>query len=389
MLKPMKLSQVFLLGLSLVFALGARAALVPAPPQLAAKSYLLMDYHSGKVIAEGNADMPVEPASLTKMMTSYVVSAEIAKGNISLDDKVTISKNAWAKNFAGGSVMFIEVGTQVTVEDLLRGLIVQSGNDAAVALAEHVAGSEAVFADLMNQYAKQLGLKNTHFVNSNGLPAEGHVTTARDLAILARAMIRDYPQEYAIYKEKWFTYNGIKQPNRNTLLWDTSLEVDGIKTGHTEAAGYCLVASATRDEMRLISVVMGAKSKDARAAESKKLLAYGFRFFDTVRALEAGKILHTQRIWMGDKETINLGIPEDIYVTIPRGQGSKLKARYVVARDIKAPIAKGQMAGKVSFTLNGEKVAEYPLVAMETVNEAGFFGRMADSVAQWFDELMQ
>jgi D-alanyl-D-alanine carboxypeptidase (penicillin-binding protein 5/6) len=371
-----------------LFTMNA-SAIIPAAPDLAAKSYLLMDFDSGKIIVEHNADMPVPPASLTKMMTSYVVSAEIASGNLNLTDKVTISKNAWAQNpaFAGSSLTWIEVNTEVTVDDLLKGVIIQSGNDASVALAEHIAGSEDVFADLMNQHAEKLGMVNTNFENSNGLPAEGHLSTARDLALLTAAMIRDYPEEYAYYKEKWFTFNGIKQANRNKLLWDESLDVDGVKTGHTEAAGFCLVSSATKNNMRLISVVMGTNSKEVRKVESKKLLSYGFRFYETIKPLEAGKQLHQQQIWMGEKDLVNLGIASDIYLTIPRGQAQNLKARYVVEKDIEAPIAKGQLVGKVFFTLAEESYAEYPLVALEGVEEAGFFGRMSDSVSRWFGSI--
>ncbi len=381
----LKISMICLFAL---FAMNA-SAIIPAAPDLSAKSYLLMDFDSGKIIVEHNADMPVPPASLTKMMTSYVVSAEIASGNLNLTDKVSISKNAWAQNpeFAGSSLTWIEVNTEVTVDDLLKGVIIQSGNDASVALAEHIAGSEDVFADLMNQHAEKLGMVNTNFENSNGLPAEGHLSTARDLALLTAAMIRDYPEEYIYYKEKWFTYNGIKQANRNKLLWDESLNVDGVKTGHTEAAGYCLVSSATKNNMRLISVVMGTNSKETRKVESKKLLSYGFRFYETIKPLEAGKQLHQQQIWMGEKDIVNLGIASDIFLTIPRGQAKNLKARYVVEKDIEAPIAKGQLVGKVFFSLAEENYAEYPLVALEDVEEAGFFGRMSDSVSRWFGSI--
>jgi D-alanyl-D-alanine carboxypeptidase (penicillin-binding protein 5/6) len=372
-----------------IFASFSTFAIVPAAPSLSAKSYILMDYTSGKVLVENNAELSVPPASLTKMMTSYVVSAEIAAGNLNLSDKVHISRNAWAQNpaFKGSSLTWIEVNTDVSVEDLLKGVIIQSGNDASVALAEHIAGSEDVFAQLMNQHAEKLGMKDSHFVNSNGLPAEGHVSTAKDLALLTAAMIRNFPEEYAYYKEKWFTYNGIKQPNRNSLLWDESLNVDGVKTGHTDAAGYCLVSSATKNDMRLISVVMGTRSKNTRKVEGKKLLSYGFRFFETVKPLTAGKQLHQQKIWMGDKEILSLGISTDIYLTIPRGQAKNLKANYVVEKNIEAPITKNQEIGKIYFSLGKEKVAEFPLVALEEINEAGFFGRMSDGVSRWFGEL--
>jgi serine-type D-Ala-D-Ala carboxypeptidase (penicillin-binding protein 5/6) len=373
----------------LLLASFSVCAITPAAPELAAKSYVLMDYDSGKIIVEHNADMPVPPASLTKMMTSYVVSSEIQAGNIKLADLVHISENAWAQNprFKGSSLTWVEVNTNVSVQDLLKGVIIQSGNDASVALAEHIAGSEDVFADLMNQHAAELGMVNSHFKNSNGLPVDGHISTAKDLAILTAAMIRNFPEEYAYYKEKWFTYNGIKQPNRNSLLWDESLNVDGVKTGHTDAAGFCLVSSATKNGMRLISVVMGTKSKNSRKVEGKKLLSYGFRFYETVKPLQAGKQLHQQQIWMGEQEIVNLGIAKDIYLTIPRGQAKKLKARYVVEKEIEAPIAKGQLVGKVFFSLDDKNIAEYPLVALEEVKEAGFFGRMSDSVSRWFGSL--
>jgi len=379
-----------LLSLLVLFGITFAAdAIVPAAPDLSAKSYVLMDFDSGKVLVENNADIPLPPASLTKMMTSYVVSAEIADGNLKLSDKVHISKNAWAQNplFKGSSLTWIEVNTDVTVEDLLKGVIIQSGNDASVALAEHIAGSEDVFATLMNQHAARLGMTNSHFKNSNGLPADGHLSTARDLAILTAAMIKNFPEEYVYYKEKWFTYNGIKQPNRNSLLWDESLSVDGVKTGHTEAAGFCLVSSAIKNDMRLVSVVMGTKSKNSRKVESKKLLSYGFRFFETVKPLKAGEQLHQQEIWMGEKEIVSLGIAKDIYLTIPRGKAKNLKARYVVEKELEAPIVKGQLVGKVFFSLGDEDIAEHPLVSLEEIKEAGFFGRMSDSIGRWFSSL--
>ncbi len=365
-------------------------AITPQPPTLAAKSYVLMDYHSGKIIAQNNPDLPVAPASLTKMMTSYVVSHELAAGNISRDDIVTISKNAYAQNpvFQGSSLMWLEVGKQVKVEDLIKGLIISSGNDSAVALAEHVAGSEGAFTELMNHHAKQLGLQNTFFENSHGLSAKKHRTTARDMALLGIALIRDYPHEYELYKEREYSYNNIQTYNRHPLLADPSLSVDGIKTGHTEEAGYCLVSSATKEDMRLISVVMGTDSKYARKIESKKILSYGFRFFETVKPLEAGELLHKSRIWMGEQDQVELGIAEDIYVTIPRNAG-ELKAHFVVEKNLSAPISKGQRAGKVFFQLGEENIAEYPLVAMQDVTEAGFFGRMSDSFSQWLDSLFE
>ena len=387
MIDKIKLKHI-LLPLIALFSFSV-TAIVPKPPSLASKSYVLMDYDSGKIVAQNNPDLPVAPASLTKMMTSYVVSTEIEAGNISRDDIVTISNNAYAQNpvFKGSSLMWLEVGKQVKVSELIKGLIISSGNDAAVALAEHVAGTEGAFTELMNHHALQLGMKNTSFENSHGLSATTHKTTARDMAILGLALIRDYPHEYELYKQREYTYNNIQTYNRHPLLSDPSLNVDGIKTGHTEEAGYCLVSSATKDAMRLISVVMGTKSEQSRKVESKKILSYGFRFYETVRPLEAGKMLHKSRIWMGEEDEIELGIAEDIYVTIPRN--SDLKAQYVVEKDLSAPILKGQIAGKVFFMVGKETVAEHPLVALKDVDEAGFFGRMSDSVSQWFDSLFE
>jgi serine-type D-Ala-D-Ala carboxypeptidase (penicillin-binding protein 5/6) len=384
--KPLVSLQALVLLTSLSFS---AQAIVPKAPALAAKSYVLMDYDSGKIIAQNNPDLPVAPASLTKMMTSYVVSSELAAGNISLDDIVTVSKNAWASSpvFAGSSLMWLEVNKQVKVAELIKGLIISSGNDAAVALAEHVAGTEGAFTELMNHHAKQLGMTNSSFENSHGLSAKTHKTTARDMAILAMALIRDFPHEYDLYKQTKYKYNNIETYNRHPLLSDPSLNVDGIKTGHTEEAGYCLVSSATKGEMRLISVVMGASSEQARKVESKKILSYGFRFFETVKPLEAGKLLHKPRIWMGEDDQVELGIADDIYVNIPRGKASMLKAHFVVEKDLSAPISRGQRAGKVFFVLEGETIAEHPLVALKTVEEAGFFGRTSDSVSRWFDSL--
>ncbi|TQV73977.1 D-alanyl-D-alanine carboxypeptidase [Aliikangiella marina] len=375
--------------ISLLFTCLALQAAVPRAPSLTAKSYVLMDYDSGKIIAQSNPDLPVGPASLTKMMTGYVVSHELEAGNISRDDIVKISMNAYAQNpvFEGSSLMWLEVGKTVKLGELIKGLIISSGNDAAVALAEHVAGSESAFTDLMNHHAKKLGMNDTFFENAHGLSATQQKTTARDMAILGMALIRDFPHEYELYKQRSYTYNNIQTYNRHPLLADPSLNVDGIKTGHTKKAGYCLVSSATKDSMRLISVVMGTDSKQTRKVESKKLLSYGFRFFETVRPLEAGKVLHKPRIWMGESDEVELGIAEDIFVTIPRN--SDLKAQYVVEKDLSAPIKKGQIAGKVFFMIGKETVAEHPLVALHDVEEAGFFGRMSDSVSQWFDSLFE
>ncbi|WP_151172450.1 serine hydrolase [Pseudoalteromonas ruthenica] len=365
-----------LLCASSVFA--AQAQIIPAPPEVNAKGHFLVDFTTGKVIAEGEADTKLAPASLTKMMTSYVIGTEINAGNISPSDMVTVSENAWAKNFPESSKMFIEVGKQVSVEDLNRGIIIQSGNDACVAMAEHIAGSESAFADLMNAHAQKLGMDNSHFINSHGLDTNEHFTTPRDMATLGAALIRDVPDEYALYKEKDFTYNGIKQFNRNSLLWDQGLDVDGIKTGHTSEAGYSLVSSATKGDMRLIAVVMGASSERARKVESKKLLNYGFRFFETITPYKAGDKFADQRIWMGDKEAVALGILEDTPITIPRGQQKNLEANFELDTTLEAPLEKGTKVGTLYLQLDGEDVANYPLVTLESIEEGGFFSKIYD-----------
>lgn len=371
---------------SLTLSLVAEAkVLVPNPPSINAKAYILIDAETGKVIAESNADEQLNPASLTKMMTSYVIGQEVQKGNIALTDMVTVSRNAWAKNFPESSKMFIEVGKEVSVADLNRGIIIQSGNDACVAMAEHIAGSEEQFAQLMNLYGEQIGLENSNFVNSHGLTAEGHLSTARDMAKLGQALINDVPEEYAIYKEKDFTYNNISQINRNSLLWDKSLNVDGIKTGHTEAAGYSLVASAVEGDMRLISVVMGANSQRARKVESKKLLSYGFRFFETLTAYEAGTEFAKQRIYMGDKDQVRLGINQSSAITIPRGYREKLKASFTLDKPLEAPINKGEVVGTLTIKIEDDIVTTYPLVALDQVNEGGLFKRLSDYVRKKFE----
>lgn len=363
----------------------ATAVPVPSSPQLAASSYILMDYETGRILAEENADTPLEPASLTKIMTVYIIAHELDQGNISLEDKVLVSKNAWAKNFPESSKMFIEVNKEVSVSDLMKGIIVSSGNDATVAMAEHIAGTESGFAELMNFHAKKLGMKNTHFANSNGLSHESQRTTARDVAILTKALIERYPITYKLYSTKDFTYNGIKQYNRNRLLWDKSMDVDGVKTGYTENAGFCLVSSATRDGMRLISVVLNANSKKGREQESKKLLNFGFRFFETVEPFMPGKSLHEERVWMGTDEQIKLGILNPKAMTIYRGQRKALKATFEIDDRIIAPVQKGQQVGTLFVEVEGEKIEEMPLVALHDVGEGGWFGRFTDWVAMKFD----
>ncbi|SHG34298.1 D-alanyl-D-alanine carboxypeptidase (penicillin-binding protein 5/6) [Marisediminitalea aggregata] len=371
-----------LMALSLFACNAASAAVViPPAPSVAASGFILMDYETGHIIADQNADMQLAPASLTKIMTVYVIGKEIQAGNISLDDEVKISENAWAKNFPDSSKMFIEVGTTVKVRDLLRGIIVQSGNDACVAMAEHIAGSESAFASMMNAHAANLGMTASHFVNSHGLHDADHYTSPRDMATLSRALIEETPDMYAIYSEKEFTYNGIKQYNRNSLLWDKSLNVDGIKTGHTSDAGYSLITSAYQGEMRLVSVVMGTDSERARKVENKKLLRYGFRFYETVTPYQAGESFVAHRIYMGDRDTVDLGINQSTPITIPRGQVDNLKANFELDRKLEAPLAKGEVVGKLYIQLEGEDVAEYPLVTLHEVKEGGLIDRMMDYVS--------
>jgi D-alanyl-D-alanine carboxypeptidase (penicillin-binding protein 5/6) len=365
---------------SIALATPAQAAqaLVPQPPQLAASAYILIDAVTGKVIVEMNADQPLPPASLTKMMTAYMLAYEVAAGNVSLDDQVRISEKAWRTK---GSRMFIQEGKFVKLEDLMRGIIIQSGNDASVAVAEHLAGSEEAFADLMNQHALRLGMTQTHFVNSTGLPAEGHQTTARDLAILARAIIRDYPEDYLVYAEKEFTFNDIRQPNRNKLLWRDST-VDGLKTGYTSAAGYCLVASAKKDGQRLISVVLGSSSTEARAQESQKIITYGMRFFETHALYDAKESLTKARVWGGAEDYMELLIERELAVTIPRGQAKYIKATIEVNNGIEAPVFAGDVLGKLVITLDTDVILERDLVASMDMLEGGFFKGIADSVTR-------
>ena len=367
-------SYIFLLVLS--SNVIAAPTIIPAPPAIDASSYLVLDYSSGKMIVEENIDKRLPPASLTKIMTTYVVASELKEGNLSLEDEVLVSEKAWRTQ---GSRMFIEVGKRVTVDDLLHGVIIQSGNDASVALAEHISGTEGVFADLMNKHAEKLGMKNTHYTNSTGLPDENHYTTARDLAILSRAYISNFPEIYKRNSIKEFTFNKIKQHNRNKLLWRDS-SVDGIKTGHTDAAGYCLVASAERDDMRLISVVMGTSGANARAKASQALLNYSFRFYESHKLYSAGETITSAPIWKADAKEINLGTDNDVHITVPRGQYEKLKPVVDIPADIIAPVNKGDKQGMLNINLNDEVLLTIPLLALDSVSEGGFLTRMKDEI---------
>ena len=354
---------------------------VPAAPQLGAKSYLLVDFNSGRILVEHNADMRVEPASITKLMTAYVVFSELDQGNITLEDMVPISERAWR---TGGSRMFIDPSMTVSVEDLIRGMVIQSGNDASVALAEYVGGSEEAFANLMNHYAELLEMGGTNFINATGLPDPDHYTNARDIATLSAATVRDFPDYYPWYSEKEFTFNEIRQHNRNTLLWRDPA-IDGLKTGHTEAAGYCLAASAKRDGMRLVSAVMGSASESSRASESQTLLNYGFRFFETVQLYEADQELATTRVWKGLSEEVALGLSAPVFVTIPRGRYDDLEAQVQLEPQLSAPLEVGAVVGSINVQLGDELIVSRDLVTLSAVEEAGFFGRSWDGMRLWMN----
>ena len=368
-------------------ALSDNLPIPDAPAPAVSKAWLLMDYATGQVLAGENIDTPVEPASITKVMTSYVIAAEMAAGKIKPTDQVMMSEHAWRTGGAGtdGSYSGFEVNKTAPLEQMEKGMVVQSGNDAAIALAEHVAGSEAAFAQLMNAYAQKIGLKNSHFANATGLTEPGHMTTARDLALLGRALIRDYPEAYSYNKIKELTVGPITQPNRNLLLWrDPS--VDGIKTGHTSAAGYCLMASAKRGDQRLISVVMGNSSENQRAVDSQALLNWGFRFYEAHRLYEAGKSLASPKVWKGAANEVAVGVSQPLLVTTPRGKYEQLKASMDLPKSLEAPIAKGQRLGSVKVTLNGKVVAEAPLVALTAVEEGGFFKRLWHELLMWWQD---
>ena len=373
------LGSAFVPGGGLVLG-EALAAPLPAPPQLSAKSYLLIDHVSGEVLAAKEPRLRVEPASLTKIMTAYLVAAELERGSVSLDEPVIVSAEAQAMP---GSRMFIEAGKTVPLGDLLRGLIVQSGNDASVALAEHIAASEQGFVDMMNRMAESLGMSGTSYANASGLPHPDHYTTAADLALLASAMIREYPDVYALYSEREFTFNDITQENRNRLLWHDE-SVDGMKTGHTEAAGYCLVASAVRDGMRLISVVLGTASDKIRVAESQRIMSYGYRFFRTERVYAAGEPISEARVWMGERESIDLGVDEDLWLTLPRDAFDTLESRIEVSDYIEAPVRIGETLGRSVIRSGDEMVREVPLLALQKVEEGSIFLRMKHSIMRHF-----
>ncbi|OCQ51892.1 D-alanyl-D-alanine carboxypeptidase DacC precursor [Photorhabdus australis subsp. thailandensis] len=367
----------------------------PIVPSVDAKAYVLMDYDSGKILASNNPDERLDPASLTKIMTSYVIGQAIKTGKITPEDVVTVGKDAWATGnpvLKGSSLMFLKPGDQVKVIDLNRGIVIQSGNDASIALADYVAGSQDAFVSLMNNYVKLLGLTNTHFQTVHGLDSEGQFSTARDMAVLSQAMIRNVPDEYVLHKEKAFTFNKIQQPNRNRLLWNKDMNVDGVKTGYTSGAGYNLVASATEGPMRLISVVLGTPSDRVRFTESEKLLSWGFRFYETVTPIKASESFVSEKVWYGDRSDVVLGVEKNAAITIPRGQLKNLKASYTLNQTpLEAPLAKNQVVGVINFQLGDKVIEQRPLVVKETVEEGGFFSRIWDfivmKVSSWFNAI--
>ena len=375
-------SQLSLLVFASVLSFGLTAQpLIPAAPDLAAQAWLLIDAETGSVLAERSPDEQLPPASLTKMMTAYIVSEEIEAGTISEEDEALVSENAWRKGGtnSGGSTMFLPPNERARIIDLMRGVIIQSGNDASIVLAEHIAGSEEVFADVMNQQAQRLGMRDSYFVNATGLPDLAHRTTARDLATLAKAIINDHPEHYKIYSEKSFEYNGISQNNRNKLLWQDA-SVDGLKTGYTQEAQYCLVASGERNGMRLISVVLGARSENARITESQKLLSWGFRYYLTHQLYSAGELLETQRLWKANQDTVDLGIAEDMYLTIPRGAENLLDAKMSISTVLEAPLALGEEVGTIQITYQGQPILDAPIVVTSEVEQSGFFSGLWDSI---------
>lgn len=371
---------------SLMLSAPAFAFVVPNPPVLENKAYVVMDADSGRVLASSNPDLPLEPASLTKMMTSYIVEHALLSNRLKETDQVLVSEHAWCRGTSAESCMYLPLNGSASVIDMLRGVIIQSGNDASKALAEHIAGSEPAFAEIMNAEAKRLGMKNTNFMNATGLPDPAHITTARDMATLAQAIIRDNPKYYPIYAEKEFTYNNIKQGNRNALLY-TDPSVDGLKTGHTDAAGYCLVASSKRGNMRLITAVMGTNSMQARADQTRALFSWGFSSYETIKPLTAGKVLGNAQVWFGSEDQVTAGLDRDLSITLPRGQKDKVQAVTRLMPDLEAPIAKGQKVGEVVVTLDGKTIATQSVVAMEAVEEANFVVRLWHHLKRFLSNL--
>ena len=374
--------RLLLLAALLLFSLAPGASFAVKAPSVNASGYLLLDVQSGQTLSESNADSRLEPASLTKIMTAHVVFSELKAGRISLQDMVLISEKAWKMQ---GSKMFIEVNKEIEVEKLHKGLLIQSGNDAAVALAEHVAGSEEAYAELMNKHAAQLGMNGTNFVNASGMPDENHYTTPRDMALVTESTILEYPEYYKWYAEKEYTFNKITQPNRNRLLWQDE-SVDGVKTGHTAAAGFCLISSAKRDGNRLIAVIMGTKSDSSRVVESRKLLNWGFRFFETTTLFKRGTELKSVKIWKGEADNLSVGVGDDVIIRYPRDMKDQLSAKLSISTPLEAPVSKGQQIGSINIMLQDDKLKNVPLIALEDVKEAGILGWLMDTTLLWFEE---
>jgi len=362
------------------------ATVLPSPPELDNKSYVLMDYETGQILAAKNENEKLAPASMTKMMTSFIIEQKLLKGELTENEQVRMNESAWCRGSSTESCMYVPLNGTATVLEMLRGIIIQSGNDASKAVAEHVAGNEGTFAHMMNQEAKRIGMVNTHFMNSTGMPAEGHYSTAKDMAVLAQHIIKESSKYYPIYSEKEFTFNGIKQGNRNALLY-TDPSVDGLKTGHTEEAGYCLTTSSKRGPMRLVSVIFGTPSMNERAGQTRTLLAWGFANFETANVQPANQVLAKAKVWFGKSNDVQIGLAENFNVTMPKGQADKIKTQIVVQPKLNAPLAKGQVVGKLVASLDGKVIAEKPLVALKPVEESGFFARMIDHIKMFFSNL--
>ena len=375
-----------LAALLLLPSLSYAATVLPSPPELNNKSYVLMDYETGQILAAKNENEKLAPASMTKMMTSYIIEQKLLKGELTDNEQVRMNESAWCRGTSAESCMYVPLNGTATVLEMLRGIIIQSGNDASKAMAEHIAGNEGTFAHMMNQEAKRIGMMNTHFINATGMPAEGHYSTAKDMAVLAQHIIKDSSKYYPIYSEKEFTFNGIKQGNRNALLY-TDPSVDGLKTGHTDEAGYCLTTSSKRGPMRLISVIFGTPSMNERANQTRTLLAWGFANFETANVQPANQVLAKAKVWFGKEDNVQIGLAENFNVTMPKGQADKIKTQLVVQPKLNAPLAKGQVVGKLVASLDGKVIAEKPLVALKPVEEASFFARLIDHIKMFFSNL--
>ncbi len=375
-----------LAALLLLPSFSYAVTVLPSPPELDNKSYVLMDYETGQILAAKNENEKLAPASMTKMMTSFIIEQKLLKGELTENEQVRMNESAWCRGSSTESCMYVPLNGTATVLEMLRGIIVQSGNDASKAMAEHIAGNEGTFAHMMNQEAKRMGMVNTQFANSTGMPAEGHYSTAKDMAVLAQHIIKDSSKYYPIYSEKEFTFNGIKQGNRNALLY-TDPSVDGLKTGHTEEAGYCLTTSSKRGPMRLISVIFGTPSMNERAGQTRSLLAWGFANFETANVQPANQVLAKAKVWFGKTDEVELGLAEHFNVTMPKGQADKIKTQLVVQPKLNAPLAHGQVVGKLVASLDGKVIAEKPSVALKPVEESGFFARMIDHIKMFFSNL--